>query len=241
MLHILLSLYMYVPSAYFKCFVCFRRMLQMFSSECFKSRSSVVHVCNGVDGWWTVACCRALAPTSYLPRAACLALSSSLPPLPFLPFPSLYLTATVRARPRCGARWCWSGMGRGARRGAMRAALLRPGRGALPRDGRGRGDMMRQGAGSASGSSPTSILAKKYTSNSATLRLSLIGDLYGYPNPKWVAGDSKSASNRVPIRETHFGLSERHNPNMSIISPRNPFAERILFWVLLLEKISNRY
>jgi len=38
-----------------------------------------------------------------------------------------------------------------------------------------------------------------------------------------------------------FLLSERQNPNMSILSSGNPFAERILFWVLLLEKMSNMY
>ena len=53
--------------------------------------------------------------------------------------------------------------------------------------------------------------------------------------------DPKSASNRLPIRETNFGLSKRHNPNMSILAPENPFTEIILFWVLLLEKMSNRY
>ena len=37
----------------------------------------------------------------------------------------------------------------------------------------------------------------------------------------------------------HFRLSERHNPNMSILSSENSFVERILFWVLLLEKMSN--
>jgi len=73
------------------------------------------------------------------------------------------------------------------------------------------------------------------------LRLSPIRNPYGHPNPKWVARDQKSASNRVPIRETYFRLPERHNPNMGILSPKNPFAERILFWVLLLEKIPNMY
>ena len=67
------------------------------------------------------------------------------------------------------------------------------------------------------------------------LRPSPIRNPYGHPNSKWVARDLKSASNGVPIRETYFGLPERHNPNMGIHSPRNPFAERILFWVLLLE------
>jgi hypothetical protein len=64
---------------------------------------------------------------------------------------------------------------------------------------------------------------------------------YGNPNPKWVARDPNSASNRVHIRETYFGLPKRHNPNMGILSPENPFAERTLFWVLLLEKMPNMY
>ena len=66
------------------------------------------------------------------------------------------------------------------------------------------------------------------------LRLSPTRKPYGHPNPKWVARDPKSASNRVPIRETYFGLPERHSPNMVILSPENPFAEMILFWILLL-------
>jgi len=60
----------------------------------------------------------------------------------------------------------------------------------------------------------------------AHVRLSPTGNPYEHPNPKWVARDLKSASNRVPIRETYFGLPERHNPNISIISPENPFAEK---------------
>ena len=63
---------------------------------------------------------------------------------------------------------------------------------------------------------------------------------YEHPNLKWVARDLKSASNRVPIWKIYFGLSEMHNPNMGILSPGNPFAEMILFWVLL-EKMLNRY
>ena len=64
---------------------------------------------------------------------------------------------------------------------------------------------------------------------------------YGYLNLKWAARDLKSASNRVPIRVTYFGLSERHDPNISILSPENPFAKMINFWVLLLEKMTNGY
>ena len=48
-------------------------------------------------------------------------------------------------------------------------------------------------------------------------------------------GDTVSASNRIHIYETHFGLQQRHNPNMSILSPGDLFAERVLFWVLLLK------
>jgi hypothetical protein len=62
-----------------------------------------------------------------------------------------------------------------------------------------------------------------------------------HPNPKWLARDPKLASNRVPIQVTHFGLPERYNPNMSILSLRNPFVEMILFWVLLLEKMPSEY
>jgi len=53
--------------------------------------------------------------------------------------------------------------------------------------------------------------------------------------------DTVSASNRIPICETHIGLQQRHNPNMSILSPEDSFAERVFFWVVLLEKIKNRY
>ena len=62
--------------------------------------------------------------------------------------------------------------------------------------------------------------------------------LYGHLNSKWVVRDPKSASNIV---DTYFGLPERHNPNMGILSPENPFAEMIFFWVLSLKKMSNRY
>ena len=61
------------------------------------------------------------------------------------------------------------------------------------------------------------------------LRLSPTGDPYGHPNPKWVLDGTVSVSNRVPICETHFGLQLRHNPNMSILSPGNLFAEMVLF------------
>ena len=48
-----------------------------------------------------------------------------------------------------------------------------------------------------------------------------------HTNPKWIARGLKSAPNRVPIRETYFELSERHNPNMSILLPETSFAEMI--------------
>ena len=57
------------------------------------------------------------------------------------------------------------------------------------------------------------------------------------PKPKM----SKLASNRLPIREIYFGLSDRHNTNISILFSENSFAEMILFWVMLLEKMSNGY
>jgi len=85
---------------------------------------------------------------------------------------------------------------------------------------------------------------KSITTKSAfnvAIRLFPTRNSYGHPNLKCVARDPKSTSNSVLIRETYFGLSERHNPNMGIISPGNPFAERILFWVLLLEKMPNIY
>ena len=73
------------------------------------------------------------------------------------------------------------------------------------------------------------------------VRLSPIGDSYGHLNPKWVVEDLKSVFNIVPIWESYFGLSERHDPNTSIISPGKLFAEIILFWVPLLERMSNGY
>ena len=49
------------------------------------------------------------------------------------------------------------------------------------------------------------------------------------------------AFNRVPIWKTYFKSQKRHNPNLSILSPRDPFAEMVVFWVLLLEKTKNKY
>ena len=64
---------------------------------------------------------------------------------------------------------------------------------------------------------------------------------YGHPYIKWVSNGNVSASNKAPICETYFGLQQRHNPNMSILSPRDSFVERVIFWVILLEKTKNRY
>ena len=58
------------------------------------------------------------------------------------------------------------------------------------------------------------------------LRLSPTRSLYGHPNLKWVVKYLKSFFNRVTIRENYFGLPERHNLNMGIISPRNIFAKK---------------
>ena len=72
-------------------------------------------------------------------------------------------------------------------------------------------------------------ITKQPVETKRDLRLSPIGDSYGHLNLKWVARDPKSSSNRVPIWETYFGLLERHNPNIGILSSRNPFTEMILF------------
>jgi hypothetical protein len=61
-----------------------------------------------------------------------------------------------------------------------------------------------------------------------------------YPNPKWVSNRIRIVFNRVPIWKTNFGCHERYNPNLSIISPGDLFAEMVLFWVLL-EKTNNGY
>ena len=73
------------------------------------------------------------------------------------------------------------------------------------------------------------------------LRLSPTGDPSGDPNPKWVSNRIPIASNRVLIWKTHFGYQERYNPNLSILSPGDLFAKRVLFWVSLLEKTKNGY
>jgi hypothetical protein len=65
-------------------------------------------------------------------------------------------------------------------------------------------------------------------------------NLYG-PISKMGCGNLKSVFNRVPIQKIYFRLSERHNSNMSILSLGNPFEERILFEVLLLENMLNGY
>jgi hypothetical protein len=52
----------------------------------------------------------------------------------------------------------------------------------------------------------------------------------------YVASPLPVASNKVLIWKTHFGCQERHNLNLSIISPRDPFAKRIIFWGLVVEE-----
>ena len=49
------------------------------------------------------------------------------------------------------------------------------------------------------------------------------------------------AFNRVSIQKIHFGYQERHNLNLGILSPRDSFAESVVFQVLLLEKTKHRY
>jgi hypothetical protein len=59
------------------------------------------------------------------------------------------------------------------------------------------------------GKRPNLDVFSKYLNNpffEVYLRLSQTRDTCGHPNPKWVAGDPKSVSNRVPIWETHFLL-----------------------------------
>jgi hypothetical protein len=57
----------------------------------------------------------------------------------------------------------------------------------------------------------------------------------GYPNPKWVSNSRiPIASNRLSIWKIYFGCHERHNSNLSILSPGDPFAERVVFWGLVV-------
>ena len=88
---------------------------------------------------------------------------------------------------------------------------------------------------------PTGRGAAGQSINKAVLRLSSTRNSYRHLNSKLIARDLKSVSNIVPIRETYFELSERHNPNIGIFFSGNPFAEMIFFWVWLLEKMSNMY
>ena len=66
-------------------------------------------------------------------------------------------------------------------------------------------------------------------------------DLYGDPNTKWAVDGTVSAFNRILICEIYFGLQQRHNINMSILSPEDSFVERVFFCVLLLKKTKNGY
>jgi hypothetical protein len=60
-------------------------------------------------------------------------------------------------------------------------------------------DAASQSAGDGSIASDSSAFFLRVSDSSLVLRLSPIGDLYGHLNSKWVAGDSKLFSNRVPI------------------------------------------
>jgi len=62
-------------------------------------------------------------------------------------------------------------------------------------------------------------------------RQSPTGDPSGDPNSKWVSNRISIASNRVPIWKTNFGCQRRYNPKLSILSPGDPFTEKVLFWV----------
>jgi len=73
------------------------------------------------------------------------------------------------------------------------------------------------------------ILEKQNQKSCGFLRLSPIGDPFGNPNPKWVSNTIPIASNRVSIQKTLFRYQERHNPNLGILSPRDPFAESVFF------------
>jgi hypothetical protein len=66
-------------------------------------------------------------------------------------------------------------------------------------------------------------------------RLFPTSNSYGHQNLKWVVKDSKLAFNRVHIGVTHFGLLKSHNPNMSILSPRNPFVQKDFFIPIVRE------
>jgi len=78
------------------------------------------------------------------------------------------------------------------------------------------------------------------------VRLSPTGDSFENPNLKWVSNTIPIASNIVPIQKTHFGYQKRHNPNLGILSPRDPFAGNLLpvalpkgqmglvFWVMII-------
>jgi hypothetical protein len=80
----------------------------------------VDRVLHRVGGWRRTAYRKALAPTSRLPRVVRLALSSSLPPLPF---PSLHLAMAVSARPDLHTDEGWAmGVGQGS---CMRRAQAR--------------------------------------------------------------------------------------------------------------------
>jgi hypothetical protein len=67
----------------------FRCISQMFHLDVLNIDRGVCTCYDGAGGWRTAACCRTSPPTSCLPRAADLTLSSPLSPFPSLPSISL--------------------------------------------------------------------------------------------------------------------------------------------------------
>ena len=65
--------------------------------------------------------------------------------------------------------------------------------------------------------------------------------LYGYLYLKCVSNGTVLVFNRAFICEIHFGLQQRRNSNISILSYRDLFTENVLFWILLLENNKNKY
>jgi len=82
------------------------------------------------------------------------------------------------------------------------------------------------------------VINKRSSERSHKAVSNTTGDLSEDSNLKWVFNRILIASNRLPIWKTYFGCQEWYNPNLSILSPGDPFAEMVLFWVwvLLLER-----
>jgi len=59
--------------------------------------------------------------------------------------------------------------------------------------------------------------------------------IFGNPNPKLISNTIHIASNKIPIQKTHFEYQEKHNLNLNILFPRDPFAESVVFWVRIIE------